>query len=301
MPAKRGYQKPVGEWNHEEIIAQGRQITVILNGATIVDADIDEASKSGTLDGKDHPGLKRDKGHIGFLGHGAKIESPRFADQGFGGELAIWRLFICGCFCCGLRFLLSRAFMPRGMFERHTDGAKCRVEVYCGFGIGIADRILDRAVPGMCDGMCGDWIDRLSPIRAIFPIDYTAIGGGMLASAEPIESPMALGEGTTHGAIRAAHATSVCQQIAWAFGGLIWGVRTQSNFVIHLVVAAAVVVAGVLLRVTLLEWCVLAPSHHRGARGRAIQHGHRAFGPGDHAPSITKISATPWILAPAPC
>jgi diacylglycerol kinase len=35
-------------------------------------------------------------------------------------------------------------------------------------------------------------------------------------------------------------------------------VRTQSNFVIHLAVAAAVVVTGVLLRVTLLEWCMLA-------------------------------------------
>lgn len=74
VPAKRGYLKPVGEWNHEEIIAKGRHITVVLNGTTIVDADIDEASKNGTLDHKEHPGLKRDKGHIGFLGHGAKIE-----------------------------------------------------------------------------------------------------------------------------------------------------------------------------------------------------------------------------------
>ncbi len=74
VPAKREFLKPVGEWNHEEIIANGRQITVVLNGTTIVDANIDEAAKNGTLDGKDHPGLKRDKGHIGFLGHGAKIE-----------------------------------------------------------------------------------------------------------------------------------------------------------------------------------------------------------------------------------
>ncbi|MEX2113157.1 MAG: DUF1080 domain-containing protein [Pirellulales bacterium] len=74
VPAKTGYLKPVGEWNHEEIIANGRHVTVILNGTTIVDANIDDAAKSGTLDGKDHPGLKRDQGHIGFLGHGAKIE-----------------------------------------------------------------------------------------------------------------------------------------------------------------------------------------------------------------------------------
>jgi len=74
VPAKRGHLKPVGEWNYEEVTARGRRITVNLNGVTIVDADIDQASISGTIDGRDHPGLKRDKGHIGFLGHGSRIE-----------------------------------------------------------------------------------------------------------------------------------------------------------------------------------------------------------------------------------
>lgn len=74
VPAKRGYLKPVGEWNFEEVIANGRQITVKLNGVTIVDADIDKASTPETIDGRKHPGLKRDKGHIGFLGHGSNLE-----------------------------------------------------------------------------------------------------------------------------------------------------------------------------------------------------------------------------------
>ncbi len=74
VAAKHGFQRPVGEWNHEEIIARGRQIVVILNGTTIVDANIDEASREKTLDGKPHPGLARADGHIGFLGHGARIE-----------------------------------------------------------------------------------------------------------------------------------------------------------------------------------------------------------------------------------
>jgi hypothetical protein len=74
VPAKRGYLKPVGEWNHEEIIADGRHVIVILNGTTIVDANLDEATKSGTIDGQSHPGLSRTQGHIGFLGHGARIE-----------------------------------------------------------------------------------------------------------------------------------------------------------------------------------------------------------------------------------
>ncbi len=74
VPAKRGYLTPAGQWNHEQIVARGRQVTVVLNGVTIVDANIDEASKPQTIDHKDHPGLARTSGHIGFLGHGARIE-----------------------------------------------------------------------------------------------------------------------------------------------------------------------------------------------------------------------------------
>jgi len=74
VPAKRDQLKPAGEWNSEEIIANGRDVKVILNGVTIVDANIDEASKNGTVDGKDHPGLANKKGHIGFLGHGSVLE-----------------------------------------------------------------------------------------------------------------------------------------------------------------------------------------------------------------------------------
>ncbi|MCC9607754.1 DUF1080 domain-containing protein [Blastopirellula sp. JC732] len=74
VPAKRGFLKPVGEWNTQEVIADGYHIKVILNGETIVDANIEEASKDGTLDGQKHPGLLNKKGHIGFLGHGTKVE-----------------------------------------------------------------------------------------------------------------------------------------------------------------------------------------------------------------------------------
>lgn len=73
IPAKRGFLKPVGEWNQEEIVAQGTHIKVTLNGTVIVDGDIAEASKNGTMDHRDHPGLKRTTGHIGFLGHGTTV------------------------------------------------------------------------------------------------------------------------------------------------------------------------------------------------------------------------------------
>jgi len=75
VAAKRGHQKPVGEWNSEEIHAIGRKIKVILNGTVIVDCDLDEVKKSGDpANIKRHPGMDRKSGHIGFLGHGSRVE-----------------------------------------------------------------------------------------------------------------------------------------------------------------------------------------------------------------------------------
>ena len=70
IPAKRGYLLPTGEWNKEEVVVKGTKINVTLNGTVIMEGDIKEPAKKGTLDQKDHPGLKRKTGHIGFLGHG---------------------------------------------------------------------------------------------------------------------------------------------------------------------------------------------------------------------------------------
>ena len=64
----------LGEWNYQEDVADGDNIKVILNGATILDGNIREASKNGTIDGKDHPGLLNKSGHIGFLGHGTVVK-----------------------------------------------------------------------------------------------------------------------------------------------------------------------------------------------------------------------------------
>ncbi|MDR2815285.1 MAG: DUF1080 domain-containing protein, partial [Proteiniphilum sp.] len=74
IPAKRGFLKPVGEWNYQEVVADGDHIKVTLNGTTILDGNIREASKNGTLDKLNHPGLLNKTGHIGFLGHGSKVE-----------------------------------------------------------------------------------------------------------------------------------------------------------------------------------------------------------------------------------
>ncbi len=71
--AKRGSLNPVGQWNREEIVCDGSKIKVTVNGKVIVDGDLDTV-RNGTMDGHEHPGRFRKSGHIGFLGHGHRIE-----------------------------------------------------------------------------------------------------------------------------------------------------------------------------------------------------------------------------------
>ena len=71
VPAKPGHLKPTGEWNSEEVTADGRHIVVKLNDVVIVDANLDDVKDPQIL--KAHPGLARTTGHIGFLGHGSPL------------------------------------------------------------------------------------------------------------------------------------------------------------------------------------------------------------------------------------
>jgi hypothetical protein len=74
IAAEHGAMNPVGEWNYEEIYANGDHIKVTLNGKVIVDGNIREAAKNGTVDHNDHPGLFNKTGYIGFLGHGSYLK-----------------------------------------------------------------------------------------------------------------------------------------------------------------------------------------------------------------------------------
>jgi hypothetical protein len=74
VPARREFLKPLGEWNSQEVTVKDRRIKVVLNGSVIVDADLDAASTPKTLDGQDHPGIRRSKGHVAFLGHGDRVD-----------------------------------------------------------------------------------------------------------------------------------------------------------------------------------------------------------------------------------
>jgi hypothetical protein len=65
--AKRGYLRPVGEWNFQEVTVNGSRILVELNGNRILDTDLSKITDY--LDNRPHPGKDRTKGHFGFAGH----------------------------------------------------------------------------------------------------------------------------------------------------------------------------------------------------------------------------------------
>ena len=70
-PAKKGYLKPVGEWNEEEVYIKDEFIRVTLNNTVILEGEFLQPGKN--IDEKSHPGLSKKTGHIGFLGHGDEV------------------------------------------------------------------------------------------------------------------------------------------------------------------------------------------------------------------------------------
>ena len=70
VTAQKGALRPVGEWNDEEVTVDGENVTVILNGKTILATSVKDLPTDGTTpDGKPHPGLHNSSGYVGFLGH----------------------------------------------------------------------------------------------------------------------------------------------------------------------------------------------------------------------------------------
>lgn len=67
-PALKGYLRPVGQWNYEQVTVDGDKLMVELNGFEILNTNIAEVRKH-PMDGKEHPGASRTEGHFGLLGH----------------------------------------------------------------------------------------------------------------------------------------------------------------------------------------------------------------------------------------
>ena len=65
--ADRGYLRPTGEWNFQQVTVKGSTIQVELNGTRILDADL--STITDYAGDHEHPGKDRKSGHFGFAGH----------------------------------------------------------------------------------------------------------------------------------------------------------------------------------------------------------------------------------------
>jgi hypothetical protein len=69
VAAARGYQRPIGEWNVQEVTVRGSTVMVELNGTIILNADLSTVDPSTYMGGRPHPGVTRTEGFFGFAGH----------------------------------------------------------------------------------------------------------------------------------------------------------------------------------------------------------------------------------------
>lgn len=72
VPAHRGFLRPTGEWNFEEVTVKGSKIRVELNGSVILDTDL--AGVTEFMANHPHPGKDLSSGHFGFAGHGDAVQ-----------------------------------------------------------------------------------------------------------------------------------------------------------------------------------------------------------------------------------
>ena len=79
VAAARGYQRPLGEWNFQEVTVKGSTIKVELNGTVILDADLSKVDMATVMGNKAHPGKDRKNGFFGFAGHNDPVAFKEIA------------------------------------------------------------------------------------------------------------------------------------------------------------------------------------------------------------------------------
>jgi hypothetical protein len=84
VPAKRGYLRPVGQWNYEQVTVKGPTIKVELNGTVILDADLSKVTEF--KDNSAHPGKDLTSGFFGLAGHNDAVEFRDLAVGPVGGS-----------------------------------------------------------------------------------------------------------------------------------------------------------------------------------------------------------------------
>ncbi len=69
VAAARGYQRPIGEWNVQDVSVTGSTVRVELNGTVILNADLSKVDSATYMAAREHPGVSRISGFFGFAGH----------------------------------------------------------------------------------------------------------------------------------------------------------------------------------------------------------------------------------------
>lgn len=72
VAAHRGYLRPTGEWNFQQVTVKGSKVKVELNGYTILDTDLADVTEF--MGDRPHPGKDRKTGYFGFAGHNDPVE-----------------------------------------------------------------------------------------------------------------------------------------------------------------------------------------------------------------------------------
>lgn len=70
--AERGFLRPTGQWNYQEVTVRGSTIKVELNGSVILNTDLSKIGEY--MANSAHPGKDRKSGHFGFAGHGDAVQ-----------------------------------------------------------------------------------------------------------------------------------------------------------------------------------------------------------------------------------
>jgi hypothetical protein len=77
VAAERGFLRPVGQWNYEEVVVKGPTIYVELNGTPILKTDLSNVTEY--MANHPHPGKDRKSGYFGFAGHNDPVQFRNIA------------------------------------------------------------------------------------------------------------------------------------------------------------------------------------------------------------------------------
>ncbi|MFN0050969.1 MAG: DUF1080 domain-containing protein [Planctomycetales bacterium] len=72
IPAHRGFLRPAGQWNYQQVTVAGSTLKVELNGVTILNGDLGKVTEF--MANSPHPGKDRKSGYFGFAGHSDPVQ-----------------------------------------------------------------------------------------------------------------------------------------------------------------------------------------------------------------------------------